>query len=111
MNEPMFYTHTKKNIPYEETHMMDMHHSTQMNVKDLPNFDSSYPININERSPSTSGRQRNSPLGNYVSRSRLTSTNRILPKPNQIESPFERNVYTTKKHFASNQRNEPNVRF
>ncbi|CAH8454454.1 unnamed protein product [Schistosoma turkestanicum] len=109
INEPMLYTHTAKNIPYEETHMMDMHYSTHMNTKDLYSFDALYSTNINERSPSTSGRRRISPLENYSSRPRLVNTNRILPKP--IESTYERNPFTVKRNFTSNQRNEPNLRF
>ncbi|CAH8459879.1 unnamed protein product [Schistosoma curassoni] len=109
MNEPMFYTHATKNIPYEEKHMTDIHYPTQINTKDLYNVGSSYPTNLNERSPSTSGRRRISPFENYSSRPRLTNTNRMLPKP--IESTYERNPFAVKRNFASNQRNEPNLRF
>lgn len=77
----MFYTHATKNIPYEEKHMTDIHYPTQINTKDLYNVGSSYPTNLNERSPSTSGRRRISPFENYSSRPRLTNTNRMLPKP------------------------------
>ncbi|CAH8461014.1 unnamed protein product [Schistosoma haematobium] len=108
MNEPMFYTHATKNIPYEEKHMTDIHYPTQINTKDLYNVGSSYPTNLNERSPSTSGRRRISPFENYSSRPRLTNTNRMLPKP--IESTYERNPFAVKRNFASNQRNEPNLR-
>ncbi|CAH8467047.1 unnamed protein product [Schistosoma rodhaini] len=109
MNEPMVYTHTTKNIPYDEKHITDIYYPTQINMKDSYSFGSSYPTNLNDRSPSTSGRRRVSPFENYSSRPRLTNTNRMLPKP--IESTYERNPFTVKRNFTSNQRNEPNLRF
>ncbi|CAH8449898.1 unnamed protein product [Heterobilharzia americana] len=104
MNEPSFYTHITKNIPCEEMGSTDIPHSIQINIKDPCNIDSSY-MNMDERS----GRRMISPTANYPSRIRLTNTTRMLPKP--IEGPFERNLYAVKRNFASNQRNEPNLRF
>ncbi|CAH8833298.1 unnamed protein product [Trichobilharzia szidati] len=73
MNEPSFYTHVE-HFPYEETSTINNPHSVQVHVNDP---DSTYHLSMNERA----GRRRISPVGNVSSRSRLTSTNRMLPTP------------------------------